>query len=142
MVIRFGVELGYEGPNAFILSDNLASALEDPTIIEKKLQEDLASGRVTPVYRPCRPFICSLLGLVPNHGGGWRRVHYLSHPHGESLNDNIPDGVSKMKYICFQEDLQLVITAGRHCVIIKREVKDKFRNVLVPPQHRWLLGFR
>ncbi len=35
MVLRFGAELGYEGPDAFILSDNLASALEDPTIIEK-----------------------------------------------------------------------------------------------------------
>ncbi len=61
IVLRFGAELGYEGPDAFILSDNLASALEDPTIIEKKLQEDLASGRVTPVHQPSRPFICSPL---------------------------------------------------------------------------------
>lgn len=40
MVLQFGAELRYKGPDAFILSDNLASALEDLTIIEKKFQED------------------------------------------------------------------------------------------------------
>ncbi len=57
MVLRFRAELRYEGPDAFILSDNLASAMEDPTIIEKKLQEYLASGRVTPMHQLSRTFI-------------------------------------------------------------------------------------
>lgn len=66
IILRFGAELGYEGPsNTFILSNNLASALEDPTIIEKKLQEDLALGRVTQLQgTPTPPYICSPLGLV------------------------------------------------------------------------------
>ena len=98
MVLRFGAELGYEGPDAFILSDNLASALEDLTIIDKKLQEDLASGRVTLVHQPSRPFICSPLGLVPKHDGGLRRIHHLSHHHGESVNDYISDDVGEMMY--------------------------------------------
>ena len=72
MILRFGAELGYKGPDTFVLSDNLASALEDPTIIKKKLQEDLASGRMTPVHQPSRPFIFSPLGLVPKHDRGWR----------------------------------------------------------------------
>ncbi len=142
MVLRFGGELGYEGPDAFILSDNLASALEDPTIIEKKLREDLASGRITLVHQPSCPFICFLLGLVTKDDGGWRRIHHLSHPRGESLNDYIPDVVGEMKYTRLQEVLQLVINAGRHFVIMKRDMKNAFRNVLVAPQHRWLLGFR
>ncbi len=142
MVLRFGAKLEYKGPDAFILSDNLASALEDPTIIEKKLHEDLTSGRVTPVHRPSRLFICSSLGLVPNHDGRWRRIYHLSHPHGESVNDYIPDGIGEMRYTPFQEVLQLAINTGRHCVIMKRDVKDAFRNVPVAPQHRWLLGFR
>ncbi len=50
MILWFRAELGYKSPlNAFILSDNLASALKDPAIIEKKLREDLASGRVSEV---------------------------------------------------------------------------------------------
>ncbi len=142
MVLRFGAELRYEGPDAFILSENLASALEDPTIIEKKLQEDLTSGRVTLVHQRSRSFICSTLGLVPKHDGGWRRIHHLSHPRGESVNNYIPDDVGEMRYTRFQEVLQLVINAGRQCVIMKRDVKDAFRNVVVTPQHGWLLGFR
>ncbi len=105
MVLRFGAELGYKGPNAFILSENLASALEYPTIIEKKLKENLASGRVTPVHQPSRPFICSLLGLIPKHYKGWKRVHHLSHPCGDLLNDYIPDDVGKMRYTRFQKVL-------------------------------------
>ncbi len=142
MVLRFGAELGYKGPDAFILSNNLASALEDPTIIEKKLQKDLASGCVTPVYQPSRPFICSPLGLVPKHNEGWRGIHHLSHPRGELVNDYIPDGVGEMMYTRFQEVLQLVINEGKHFVIMKRDVKDALKNVPVAPQHRWLLGFR
>lgn len=142
MVLRFGAELVYEGPKAFILFDNLASALKDPTIIEKKLQEHLALGRVIPVHQPKRPFICSPLGFVPKHNGGWRRIHHLSYPRGESVNDYILDGAGEIRYTRFQEILQLVINAGRHCIILKRDVKDAFRNIPVAPQQQWLLGFR
>ncbi len=74
MIFCFGAELGYKGPsNAFILSDNLALALKDLAIIEKKLQEDLASGHVTQLQgAPTLPYICLPLGLVPKHDGGWR----------------------------------------------------------------------
>ncbi len=58
------------------------------------------------------------------------------------MNDYIPDGIGKMRYIRFQEVLQLVINADRHFVIIKIDVKDVFRNVPVAPEHCWLLSFR
>ncbi len=45
MIIRFGVELSYEGPtDTFILSENLASALEDTEIIDNKLRDDPTSA--------------------------------------------------------------------------------------------------
>ena len=142
MILRFGAELGYQGPpDAFILSKNLSSALEDPAIIDKKLTEDLALGRVVEVESPTPPFICSPLGLVPKHDGGWRRIHHLFYPRGSLVNDYIPDGAGELRYTRFQEVLQLVIQAGRNCIILKRDVKDAFRNVPVAPQHQWLLGF-
>ncbi len=50
MILQFVAELRYKAPlNAFILSDNLASAIKDSAIIEKKLQKDLASGCVSEV---------------------------------------------------------------------------------------------
>ncbi len=141
MVLGLGEELGYEGPDAVILSDNLASALKNLTIIEKELQEDLASSRVILVHQPSRLFICSPLGLVSKHDRDWRRIHQLSHPHAESVNDYIPDSVGEMRYTHFREFLQLVMNAGRHSVTMKRDMKFAFRNASVAPQHCWLLGF-
>ncbi len=106
MILRFGAQLGYEGPtDAFILSKNLASALVDTEIINKKLYEDLANCQVEEVGNPTPPFISSPLGLVPKHDGGWRKFHHLSHPVGRSVNDHIPDGAGKMRYIRFPDVL-------------------------------------
>ena len=143
MILRFGTELGYKGPlDAFIILDNFASALKDPPIINKKLTEDLALGRVVEVEKPTSPFICSLWGLVPKHDGGWRKIHHLSHPRVESVNDHIPDGVWELRYTCFQEVLELVIQAGQDSIILKRDVKDAFKNIPVAPHYQWLPDFR
>lgn len=53
MILRFGVEIGYKGPrDVLILSKNLASAMEDPSIIDSKLEEDIHLQRVAPVANP------------------------------------------------------------------------------------------
>lgn len=41
MILRVGAQLGFEGPEAFILSKNLASTLVDTEIIVEKLVNDL-----------------------------------------------------------------------------------------------------
>ncbi len=143
MIIRFVVELGYERPtDAFILSENLASALEDTEIIDKKLRDDLALSRVVKVKAPASPFISCPLGLVPKHDSGWGKIHHLSHPRSHSVNDQIPDGAGEMRNTQFQDMLQMLTWAGRNWVILKRDVKDASRNVPVAPQHEWLLGFK
>lgn len=70
MILRFGAQLGYEGPDTFILSKNLASALADTGIIDKNLADDLRCHRVEEVTNPTLPFISSPLGLVPKHDEG------------------------------------------------------------------------
>ncbi len=136
MILRFGAQLGYEGLNAFILSKNLASALADTGIIDKKLAEDLRCRRVEEVTNPTLPFISSPLGLVPKHDGGWRKIHHLSYPVSRSFNDHIPNGTGEMRYTRFQDVLQIVIRAGRNCIILKRDVKDAFRNIPVAPHQQ------
>ena len=65
MIFYLEAELEYKSPpNAFILLDNLSSVLEDLTIIEKKVQKDLALGRMVDVPELYSPFINLLLGLV------------------------------------------------------------------------------
>lgn len=49
MILCFGANLGYKDLKAFILSDNLASILENLTIIEKKISNDLFLGHIKEV---------------------------------------------------------------------------------------------
>ena len=90
---------------------------------------------------PAPPFISSPLGLVPKHDGGWRRIHHLSFPDRRSVNDNIPKNYSAIEYITIDTIFQLAVDAGKNCLIIKRDIKDAFRNVPIAVQHQWLLGF-
>lgn len=141
-IITFGARLGYEGPEQFVLADNLASALEDPEVIDRQLESDLRLGRVTEVAVPDAPLIISPLGLVPKQDGGWRRIHHLSHPPGGSVNDGIPSDYGSLRYSAIDDVLGMVRAAGRGCWIIKKDLKEAFRMVPVAPAHRWLLGFR
>jgi hypothetical protein len=34
-----------------------------------------------------------------------------------------------------------ILSAGRHCVIVKKDIKDAFRNIPVALNNQWLLGF-
>lgn len=143
MILRFEAEIGYKGPqNVLILLENLASAIEDPSIIDNKLVEDIQLRRVVFVPTPIASFISSPLDLIPKHNGGFRQIHYLSHPKKKSVNDHISDGADELRYTWFHEVLDLILKAGRYSIIIKRDVKDAFGNVPVAPQHQWLLDFR
>lgn len=133
IIICFRAHLGYEGPNAFILSKNLASALVDTEIIDKKLADDLRCCRVEKVTNSTLPFIFSPLGLVLKHDRGWKNIHHFSCPVGRSDNHYISDAAREMKYTQFQDILQMVIRAGRNCIILKRDIKDDFRNVSIAP---------
>lgn len=141
-IITFGARLGYEGPERFVVADNLASALEDPDVIDRQLTTDLRLGRVTEIVAPAAPLVISPLGLVPKHDGGWRRIHHLSHPNGSSVNDGIPDNYSNLRYTALDGVLEMVRAAGRGSWVIKKDLKEAFRVVPVSPAHRWLLGFR
>lgn len=45
------------------------------------------------------------------------------------VNDYILDRASKMRHTRFSEVLQLVTKTSKHCIIIKRDLKDVFQNI-------------
>jgi hypothetical protein len=139
-IIRYGCLLGYEGPDRHILSENLPTANNDPLTMERKIAEDLSCGRIT-VTDTSPPFISSPLGFAPKPDGSWRRIHHLSHPPRKSTNDGIPIPARAIKYTCLDEVYAMIRQAGRGCTLIKRDIKDAFRNIPVAPAHQWLLRF-
>ena len=140
-ILEFGALVGYDGPNSLLLSKNHTSVNLSTKVFASKIESDLITQRIS-VTRPTKPFICSPLGLVPKKDGGFRRIHDLSFPRRLSVNDHIEDDFSTLQYVRIEEILQQVLTAGRHSIILKRDIKDAFRNIPVAPQVQWLLGFR
>jgi len=139
-ILTFGARLGYEGPEQFILSRNLPVELSDHDVLDKKAAADLAAGLISPII-PEHPCIVSPLGVVPKGDGGRRRIHHLSYPEGESVNDFIPAEYASITYATFDAIVADVLQAGRGCTIIKRDIRDAFRMVPVAANDRWLLGF-
>ncbi|KAJ5874994.1 uncharacterized protein N7529_003424 [Penicillium soppii] len=97
-------------------------------MITAKLAEDLSLGRVRLASRSS---FVSPLGLVPKHDGGWRRIHDLSWPPRQGVNQGIPDPWSAIEYMSIDDIYEQVIQAGPGCTIIKRDIKDAFRIVPV-----------
>ena len=110
-ILKYGCQIGYQGPLQLVLSKNLKSSILDPSIIKVKLLDDLQLGRILSTSSDF-PFISSPLGLVPKGDGGFRRIHHLSHPRGSSVNDFIPDNLSKITYISIKEIYTAILTAG------------------------------
>jgi hypothetical protein len=68
---------------------------------------------------------------VPKGDGGWRRIHHLSFPDDTSVNAFIPHEFGAIVYVTFDEIISNVIAAGRYSIIIKRDIKEAFRNIPV-----------
>ena len=140
-IIQFSTLVSYEGPEKLITSENQQSVNLAPEIFDAQVQEDLARGHIV-LASPTLPWICSPLGLVPKHDGGFQRIHNLSHPPGISVNAHIDDDYSSLKYTVVEDVLKMVTEAGRHSIILKRDIKEAFRNIPIAPHVQWLLGFK
>jgi hypothetical protein len=69
----------------------------------------------------------------------WRRIHHLSHPDGDSINDHI-DAESRT-YARFDDAIRLAKRLGTGALFAKIDVKSAFRCIPVAPSDRHLLGF-
>ncbi|KAI9038001.1 uncharacterized protein KD926_011433 [Aspergillus affinis] len=79
---------------------------------------------------------------VPKHDRGWRRIHNLSWPPGEGLNQGIPDSWSAIEYITIDDIYDQIIQTGPGCTITKRDIKDAFRIVPTAEDNQHLLAFQ
>ena len=142
-ILDYGALLGYEGPDQRIVSRNHSTVNISPDDIKSKLEVDIAQSRIViALLNPSDRFISSPLGLVPKNDGGFRRIHDLSYPLQSSVNTHIDKSYGALHYTHIEHILDDIVKAGRHCVILKRDIKEAFRNIPVAPQMQWLLGFQ
>lgn len=97
--------------------------------MDESIAKDLALHRISIVPNNLSPLIVSPLGFTPKHDGGLRKIHDLSHPKGQSVNDFIV--TDHLEYVRFEAILDMIVKSGLGCIIFKRDMTDAFRNIPV-----------
>jgi hypothetical protein len=57
------------------------------------------------------------------------------------VNDRTPDRYKTLTYTRIEDIYATVLAAGRRAIILKKDIRDAFRNIPVSPANQWLLGF-
>jgi hypothetical protein len=142
-ILTYGARIGVTASLPARTCSNQLPSDADPRVITTKIATDLPIGRIT--IRPPEATCCSPLGLVPKPDGTFRRIYNLSSPkprRGLSVNAAIPEAHSTLAYSTVDDILALILLAGRGAVILKRDLKDAFRNIPVAITDQRLLGFK
>jgi ribonuclease HI len=137
-ILTYGCEIGAESVPTIRSCRNHNSSQDNADLISKKIASDLAKGHIRIATEP---IIVSPLGLVPKSDGGYRRIHDLSFPPASSVNDAIPEEYGALVYTTVTAIQAHVISAGRGCLLLKRDIKDAFRMVPLSYRARTLMGF-
>ena len=138
-----GFPLHYEGPRFSCTSNNLLSAMQNPTAVDAKISKELDAHRLAgPFSSPPFPvFRISPLGLVPKKiEGEFRLIHHLSFPKGSSLNDGISSDHTRVSYATVEDAIRHIRSVGSTCFLAKTDIKNAFRIIPIRPQDYNLLG--
>ena len=115
----------------------------DPGVITVKIITNLPIGYIA-IY-PLKVIYCSPLELIPKPDGTFCCIYNLFSPkprQGLSVNTVILKAYSTLTYSTVDEILALILFTGRGAVILKRDFKDAFQNILVAITDQHLLGFK
>lgn len=141
----YGFSLHYSGPRISRESKNLKSALDNPAIVQEKINKEVLAGRVAGPFaiKPFENLIVSPIGLVPKKTPHeFRLIHHLSYPEGESINDYIDPKLASVQYTSFDAAVDMIQELGKNCKLFKMDLRNAFRLIPINPEDFELLGFR
>ena len=133
------------GPRQARESVCLPSASRNVDETWKKLNKEMSMGRIVGPFdsAPLPRLQCSPIGLIPKQQPGeWRLITHLSFPKGASINDGIPDEICSVKYLSFDQAVEIVQQEGKGALMAKTDVKSAFRLLPIHPDDFELLGFK
>jgi hypothetical protein len=146
--IRDGFRVGFNAAGTRLKSQksNMLSASEHPDIVSKYLQEEIACGRVIKVQAGQEAELlgihCSPFGVIPKKrkANKWRLILDLSSPDQHSTNDGIDKDLASLPYMSVDEVIAVALQLGKRALLAKMDIKQAYRNVLIHPHDRPLLG--
>ena len=141
---RSGVDIGYEGPNNTIVSDNWPSATQHANAVQKSIEKDLSYGRKLGPFlkNPFDTMVISPLGAFEKKRapGKYRIVHDLSWPPGASINDFISPDKYSVSYMSVDDVVKKVQNYGPGTLLSKLDLADAFHHIMVRPEQWKLLA--
>ena len=138
-----GFRIGYLGERVGRFSHNLKSALEASETVSRKLEKEVALGRMAGPFEaePFPQFVVNPIGLVPKkQPGEYRMIHHLSFPQGSSINDGIPQEFSSVSYATIQDAIDSIVDMQGPVYLGKCDILSAFRQIPVNPADYPLLG--
>ena len=122
---------------------NSASAIKQGVVISSFLKDQVDKGyMIGPLQPASHPgIITSHMAIVPkNTPGKFWVIIDLSSPEGHSVNDHIHRELTHVAYSSIDDAALLMQYLGPYAVMVKLDIKDDYRMVLVHPEDRRFLG--
>ena len=123
-------------------SGNMRSAIANPKPVADFIQADVQAGRVISPLQHIREVHVSRFRVIPKQGqpGKWRLIIDLSSEHGFSVNDGIAPELCSIRYAMVDSVVQKILHLGKNTLLAKIDIKHAYRNILIHPDDRHLLG--
>ena len=140
-----GFRIPFDGHTPSQSPPNLKSALQNPDIVDQKLQKEMELGRIAGPFAspPLHNLVLSPIGLVPKKvAGQFRLIHHLSYPRGASVNDGIDKSFTTVQYHNVDNAISVLCRLGPGAFMAKTDIQSAFRIVPVHPDSQYLLGFK
>jgi hypothetical protein len=128
-----------------VQSNNHLSAEQQFDLIQTDINIELTAGRIAGPFTspPYNNFFVSPIGMVPKKEPlQFRRIHDLSFPPGESVNDHIPRDMCTVQYETLDNITEFVLAYGHHAFIAKADIEKAFRILPLHPSSYHLMGFK
>ena len=142
---KHGLRIGYDYANhtCRAASRNMASALENPTVVDDYLAKEKELGWIIgPITPGSVQLQINHFGVIPksNQPGKWQLIVDLSHPTGHSINDGIEPELCFLSYASVDDAVAIIQRLDKGTVLAKLDLESAYRIIPVHPDDRLLLG--
>ena len=141
----YGFSLHFDGVEEELTGSNSKTALLHPDIVEAKINEEIAEGRIAGPYHlpPFHNFKSSPLALRPKSDPNkFRLLHNLSYPYDNtSVNSGILSIHTSVNYSSIWDALNIAISHGKGGYLAKNDIAHAFKIIPLHPSMYHLTGF-
>ena len=114
------------------------SAVQNPDEVASYLKKECRV--VGPLAAGSIPLHINRFGVIPKPHQPGKLIVDLSHPAGQSINDDIEPELCSLAYASVDDVVAIIVGLGKGTMLAKLDLESAYRIVPVHPDDRGLLG--